>query len=114
MRIARLERVRWHERGSVIGAQPVFLLQHHGEVEGARGLVANLNVGMEEGHVAEPLAERDALMNDAGHDELITEPGIASTATIQCTRPIWTFEASGELTVALLLDGFCWLEKLDN
>jgi hypothetical protein len=40
---------------------------HHGDVEGARGVVANLNVGVEERHVAEPLAERDALMDDAEH-----------------------------------------------
>jgi hypothetical protein len=65
MGIALLERVLWHERCSVIGAR--VLLQHHGNVEGACGLLANLNVGVEERHVAEPLAERDALMNDADH-----------------------------------------------
>jgi hypothetical protein len=67
MRIARLERVRWHERGGVICAQHILLLQHHGDVEGTCGLVANLNFGMEERNVAESLAERDALMNDVEH-----------------------------------------------
>jgi hypothetical protein len=71
MRIARLERVRRDERGAAIGGLRVLLLiedhHDHGDVEGARGVVANLNVGMEELHVAEPLAERDALMDVAEH-----------------------------------------------
>jgi hypothetical protein len=50
MGITLLERVLWHERGGVIGA--CLLLQPHGDVEGARGLVTNLNVGVEERHVA--------------------------------------------------------------
>jgi hypothetical protein len=59
----RLERVRGHERGGVINAR----IQHHGNVEGARRLVTNLEVGVEERYMAEPLTERDALVNDAEH-----------------------------------------------
>jgi hypothetical protein len=70
MRIARLERVRRNERGA---AAPAILRliedsdHDHGGVKGARGVVANLNVGVEERHVAEPLAERDALVDDADY-----------------------------------------------
>jgi hypothetical protein len=70
MRIARLECVRRDERGAAIGGQRVLLTledHHHGGVKGARGVVANPNVGVEERQVAEPLAERDALMDDAEH-----------------------------------------------
>ncbi len=73
MRIARLERVRRNERGAAIGAGGPLLLfiedhdHDHGDVKSARGVVANLNVGVEERHVAEPLAERDALVDDAEH-----------------------------------------------
>jgi hypothetical protein len=49
MRIARLERVLWNERcGATGGWRVLLLLEHHGDVEGACGLVANLNVGVEE------------------------------------------------------------------
>jgi hypothetical protein len=70
MRIALLERVLRDERSAAIGGRRVLLLiedHHNGDVEGARGVVANLNVGVEERHVAEPLAERDELMDDAKH-----------------------------------------------
>jgi hypothetical protein len=81
MRIARLERVRRNERGAAIGGRRVLLLRvlieelllrvlieeldhdhTSSDVKSARGVVANLNVGVEERHVAEPLAERDALV----------------------------------------------------
>ncbi len=59
---ARVECVLWDECGAAIGRLHVLLLledRHHGDVEGARGVVANLNVGGEERHVAELLAERE-------------------------------------------------------
>jgi hypothetical protein len=61
MRIALLERVLRNERGAAIGGRRVLLLiedrdHDHSDVKSARGVVANLNVGVEERHVAEPLA----------------------------------------------------------
>jgi hypothetical protein len=71
MRIARLERVLRNERGAAIGGRRVLLIlieercHDHSDVKSARRVAANLNVGVEERHVAEPLAERDALVDDA-------------------------------------------------
>ena len=70
MRIARLERVLRNERGAAIGGgqrrfPPYFIMiriedwdHDHSDVKSARRVVANLIVGVEERHVAEPLAER--------------------------------------------------------
>jgi hypothetical protein len=90
MRIARLERVRWDKRCGAIGGRRVLLLlehHHHGDVEGARGVVANLNVGVEERHVAEPLAERDVLMDDTEHRVCA-----CATTTTKCA-PLLLLEA---------------------
>ncbi len=74
----------------MIGAQRVLLLHHHGDVEGARGLVANLNVGVEERHVAEPLAERDTLTNDAEHGvcacAMCAQGGVSAIVVGRCCR----------------------------
>ncbi len=95
--IARLERVRRNERGAAIGGRRVLLLieecdHNHSDVKSARGVVANLNVtvGVEERHVAEPLAERDALVDDAEHWH-VTQAGTAVTVYVRvcvCARYI--------------------------
>ncbi len=64
-----------NERGAAIGGGLRVLLfiliegsdHDHSDVKSARGVVANLNVGVEERHVAKPLAERDALVDDKEH-----------------------------------------------
>ncbi len=59
MRIAGLERVRRNERSAAIGGRHILLLiedsdHDHSDAKSARRVVANLNVGVEERHVAEP------------------------------------------------------------
>ena len=67
MGIAWLERVRGHCRERFVRRVARIQKQHHSDEEGARGLVANLNVGVEERHVPQPLAQGDALVYEAEH-----------------------------------------------
>ena len=90
--------------------------QDHGDEEGARELVANLNVGVEEQHMSQPLAQGDVLVYDAEHMctvalrvcvcmllEFARLAAAACSSSCLYTRSLLPFRRRTKLAVLLLL-----------